>query len=134
MGSNILSEQRKWYQKTFSENDESAASVDWNSRVKQRFRFRRIARLFRPALESPSVLDVGCGGCHFHEFLSKVLEKHDYTAIDIVPEVIEESKEKHPEIDAVTRDLVEQRPGEGLDFVVLSGTLNRLPDGVDEND
>ncbi|CAM8318718.1 AdoMet_MTases domain containing protein [Candidatus Methylopumilus planktonicus] len=84
--------------------------------------------------QGSSVLDVGCGLADFYSYLIANGVNIQYTGIDIVPELIDSAKIRHPNIDLQFRDLQEEPfPKSSFDYVVCSQVFN-LGLGLDKNE
>ena len=72
-----------------------------------------------------SILDVGCGfGCMGGGFMKDNYPHIKYTGIDINPKLIEEGKNKYPELDLRCMDIIEDNFDEKFDLVCESGIFN----------
>jgi len=80
-----------------------------------------------------SVLDVGCGFADFYGHLKSRGISVNYTGIDIVPDLIERTKDTYPNLNLEVRDLQEYPfPSSSFDFVVCSQVFN-LNLGLEKN-
>lgn len=131
MSSNVADEQSELYGEKIRRHGDTTDGLIWGTRVKQQHRFEQIRAALEPDLESPSVLDVGCGTGDFHAWLQEQGIAHDYTGVDITPEVLEMASEKFDDVELVECDLAETSLSSQYDFVTLSGTLHALPESVE---
>src|SRR5262245_9232033 len=93
------------YRRHFSAFGDSAEALQL-SKEGQLFRFQKLIKV--ASLTNATILDLGCGLCHFYEFLSsQVGNNFSYTGIDITDELIAFSKKKYPELDLHTLDIFE---------------------------
>ncbi|WP_421900071.1 class I SAM-dependent methyltransferase [Maridesulfovibrio sp.] len=101
----------------------SPQTLGWGKGGRQNLRFSILAN---DVLRQPksSVLDVGCGFADLFEFLKNNGWQGQYTGIDIVPKLVEEAKERHPDakLSILGADDLGQT-GEH-DFVLASGIFN----------
>ena len=76
----------------------------------------------------PHVLDVGCGNGRFGHFLAQHLGAMRYTGVDYSPEMLQIIRERLPEAQLLTLDLVNEAPPAGpFDLVVCFGLLHHIP-------
>jgi SAM-dependent methyltransferase len=130
MSSNVVDEQADMYGESIEKHGDTTEGLIWGTRVKQRHRFQQLVSHLSPELESFSLLDVGCGTADLHAWLDERGIEHDYTGLDVTPEVLEIASEKFDDIELVECDLAEHSLDSTFDFVTLSGTLHALPDSV----
>ena len=76
----------------------------------------------------PRVLDIGCGNGRFGHFLSQHLGAMRYTGVDYSPEMLQITRERLPDAQLLSRDLVSEAPPAGpFDLVVCFGFLHHIP-------
>ena len=76
----------------------------------------------------PRVLDIGCGNGRFGHFLSQHLGATRYTGVDYSPEMLQITRERLPDAQLLSRDLVSEAPPAGpFDLVVCFGFLHHVP-------
>lgn len=109
------------YRALFLQHGEGAAVGQW-SEEGQRFRFARLAQI--APLAGKKVLEVGCGIGDLYPFLLQQCGELQYTGIDIVPELIDHARLKHPGATFHCLDLLEQEIPGAYDFVLISGVFN----------
>lgn len=82
-----------------------------------------------------SVLDVGCGLADFYAHLQTRGCQVQYTGVDLVPELVEQARTRHPGLDVRVQDIQIDPPAESsYDFVVCSQTFNlRFGDHAQDN-
>ena len=97
----------------------------WNSKESQFIRFNTLAELFEDD-EDFTILDFGCGLCHFYEFLlNKDIRLKHYTGVEINNNLIKQAIKKHPGIDIITGSVDEAiENNQNYDYVVASGVYN----------
>ena len=102
---------------------DSARGVDWGSQETQHLLFRVIRSMgIRP---DSSVLDVGCGLAHFHDFLVERGYRGSYTGVDISPALVREAGKRLPGVDLRVQDILhDPLPARSFDFVVASGIFS----------
>lgn len=100
-------------------------SLGW-TKHKQHTRFKQIAS--RMDLNNASILDVGCGFADLYDHLKTTRPdaKFEYFGIDIMPEFIEVSKEKFPEIEFCNTDLFGFKTDRKYKYIVNCGCLTYL--------
>jgi 2-polyprenyl-3-methyl-5-hydroxy-6-metoxy-1,4-benzoquinol methylase len=75
-----------------------------------------------------SLLDIGCGYGSLAKWLNNNIEEHEYHGIDIVPEFIEEARNKYTR-EGVTFDVMDLKDYQGQkDWCVLLGVVSSTPD------
>lgn len=95
----------------------------------QRFRFKKLAEI--GVLRGMRILDIGCGRADFLKYLQETVGEVDYTGIDIVPELIETSRAKHPNATFLCRDLIDEPLGESFDYAFISMVFNNNVPGME---
>ena len=76
----------------------------------------------------PRVLDVGCGNGRFGRYLQQHLGTIQYTGVDYSPEMLQITRERLPDAQLLSRDLVSEAPPAGpFDLVVCFGFLHHIP-------
>ncbi|HMX17589.1 MAG TPA: class I SAM-dependent methyltransferase [Rhodocyclaceae bacterium] len=95
----------------------------------QRFRFEKLADI--GDLGGKSVLDIGCNLGDFLPYLNARFQAVDYTGVDIVPEIIEDARKRHPGARFVCADVLDGQFSGSFDYVFISGVFNNaIPDGT----
>jgi hypothetical protein len=133
MKKDIIGEQIKIYRPNFIKYGDKPQGIFWNDAETQYLRYERLLRNFALPKKNFSIHDIGSGVCDLHKYLLEQRIEHDYIGTEIVPEMIEVSKQKYPNIRIFNRDIVNDNNVEKCDIVVLSGTLN-LPGDIDPTD
>ena len=118
------------YEKRLQEFGYSPATLGWGAQGRQEVRFSVLAA-FALSMPDSSVLDVGCGFCDLHDFLTNRGWHGRYTGIDIVPGLLEAARQRHPGLDIRQLDITDTSEAlEEYDFVISSGAFNAaLPSG-----
>lgn len=122
--------QQRLYVKKFAQFGDDPRSLSWNDRESQFLRFNHIAELFRyERSDRFSVHDIGCGLCHFKDYLQRIGRECDYSGSDIVNDFIERDREKYPGcgfyIQSIGADFEDIEPlVKGKDYYCLSGTFH----------
>jgi cyclopropane fatty-acyl-phospholipid synthase-like methyltransferase len=128
MGDSRLSHRERlhgFYAPLLVQHQEPFKKVGWGSEKGQLTRFKLLSQAMMQS-ECKTVLDVGCGLGDFAFHCSKVYGR-GYTGIDIVPEMIEAAKKRHPtgpeflECDLLTPPALGARR---FDAVVASGIFS----------
>lgn len=130
MSDPLIDAQIEIYRRSFLEHGDSPRATFNARRELQWLRFERLVDPLRAlSPERFSIHDVGAGLCDLHAFLIERGIEHDYSATEIVPEMIELARRKYPGLEIERRDLLADPPAERYDFVVTSGMFN-LPGDV----
>ncbi len=104
--------------------DKGHVILDWESEEAHLGRFD--ALLEHVDLTGQSILDVGCGIGDLLGYLKDRGIAAEYTGVDILPEMVEEARRRHPSGTFISGDLLEEiRLDEGsFDIVYSSGMFN----------
>jgi|UPI00041C01CF 2-polyprenyl-3-methyl-5-hydroxy-6-metoxy-1,4-benzoquinol methylase len=123
----IIKKQLEAYQPNFLKYGDSPKGTFQNNTTTQYERFEQLlAPLLRIKPEGFSICDIGSGVCDLHQYLLQKNIAHEYTGIEIVPEMVATAQEKYPEITLMNVDITSEEIPQRFDFVVISGTLNIL--------
>lgn len=120
-----IEETVEYYQKLYEQHGHSPKTLGWDKQ-KQYLRFGVLMSEF-VNLESPRVLDVGCGFGDLNHYLKDVFTDYTYTGIDITPELIETAKNIYSgedNIDFILGDFVSHSFDSNFDVIIASGTFN----------
>jgi ubiquinone/menaquinone biosynthesis C-methylase UbiE len=110
---------RSHYLELLRKHGDVAASAQWSSRESLERRFRQLIRI--GDLQDASILDFGCGSGHLATYLERREISVRYTGVDIVPELLELGKAKHPQHRfGELMDFSEEK----FDYVLISGVFN----------
>ena len=98
--------------------------LDWADSAGQLTRFRILAE--NVDLTGRSLLDVGCGLGDLLEYLDRAGIAADYTGVDIVPEMVEAARRRHPAGEFIVGDIFSENPflGRRFDVAFCSGLFN----------
>ena len=100
---------------------ESTRYVSWNSTNNQHLRYFQLVDNID--FNFTSVLDVGCGVGDFLEYLNiNHFSLKDYKGIDILDDMVDGAKSKHPDINVECVDVFDYF--ETHDYAVCNGTIN----------
>jgi SAM-dependent methyltransferase len=121
------------YRRLLHEQDDPSRQVGWMDRLQQFVTFEVLAEvgdLCGPG--TPSVLDVGCGLGDFYGYLRGRNFVGRYTGVDLVPELIEAARARHPGAHFIAADVLNPDLAlESHDYVVASGLFDyRTPDSA----
>jgi hypothetical protein len=122
--SKIVREQAEIYRQSFLRHGDAPEATFNTGREVQRLRFERILQHLLPLRSPFSIHDVGAGLCDLHRYLLDQGIDHQYSATDVVPEMIELARGKYPGIAVHRRDILVEEVADRHDFVVLSGVFN----------
>ena len=73
------------------------------------------------SLTKASVLEVGCGIGNLLAYMKENGFKGEYTGLDLMPEMIAQARQRHPEARYIEGDLLQMKNGEAADYVIASG-------------
>lgn len=110
---------RNHYRALLQEHGDTAAAAQYSSRESQERRYGQLARIGE--LRGARVLDFGCGSGHLATYLATRGTEVRYTGVDIVPELLEAGRLKHP---AHRFGTLDDFAGETFDYVLVSGVYN----------
>jgi SAM-dependent methyltransferase len=120
MSDAYLERLRRHYAPLLARHPADHRGVDWGSAESQRRRFEVLAAVGN--LAGASVLDVGCGLGHLHDFLAARGIGADYRGIDLLPEMVEAARRRAPDA-RFELARVGDLPGESVDYVLASGVF-----------
>jgi 2-polyprenyl-3-methyl-5-hydroxy-6-metoxy-1,4-benzoquinol methylase len=130
---------KDYHAKKFLEHGATPRGVDWNDEKEMLFRYDKMLNVLRKdflaPLDSPSMLDVGCGwgGLLGHARGKGIALR--YTGIDVVGEMIDYCRAHHAGADFIHGDVFEHKPAAPYDFVVCNAILTqRLTASITEMD
>ncbi len=124
-------EQKEIYKSSFKESGDTPGGFNWRNRATQELRFSRLLENL-DTNNSPSICDFGCGTGDLHQFLNMNKIEHEFLGLDIVPEMIELAKEKHPNAKFQLDADLKKIPDEEFDLVICSGAFY-IRGNVDQN-
>jgi SAM-dependent methyltransferase len=107
------------YHPLIKEHGDSFRAVDWGSIKGQQTRFRILSEV--SDLGNASILDVGCGIGHFVESLTTAGFAGDYKGIDLLPEMVEAARRRHPDRNFQVADISADDGNWRADYVFGSG-------------
>lgn len=118
-----------FYEEFLAEHHDDARKVAWRTRHDQELRFENLLEALDDDGEPFSILDVGCGLGDLFGYLGATGRRAEYLGIDIVPEMVERARNRHPGGRFEVLDLLAQTPSPAtFDLVVASGSLTvRVP-------
>lgn len=110
----------KHYKNLLKLHGDSAVSAQYSSRETQERRFRILADI--GDLTGAKILDFGCGSGHFLTYLlNRNVQISNYTGVDIVEELLEVGRNKHPDFQFCLFSEIDR---EMFDFVFVCGVFN----------
>ncbi|MCT6814937.1 MAG: class I SAM-dependent methyltransferase [Lysinibacillus fusiformis] len=120
---------QKHYKSLFEKYGDSHKSSQWADRESQEKRFQYLLEIADiKQLEGKKLLDFGCGTGHLATYLTEQNIDVQYIGIDIVPELLECAKVKHPESRFYS---VDEIPDEKYDYIIISVVFNnKMEDNV----
>ena len=130
----IIQDQIDTYLNNFLINKESSLGTFQNDRVTQHMRFEHIIAPFKEILnEETTFHDFGCGCCDMYEYIKLNKLKLKYSGTEIIQEMIDHARLKHPGIELYNRDVLNEKVADKYDIVVFSGGLY-LPGSIPHNE
>jgi hypothetical protein len=122
---NILKSQTKIYRENFIKHGDTPKGTFQNNLVTIEERHRQLISNLLPFLpENFTLCDLGSGTSDLHGYLLNNGIGHQYTGIEIVPEMIEASMSKYPGIRVLNCNILNEKFVEKFDVIVVSGTFN----------
>lgn len=122
----------KHYEKCFETYGDNYKGVDWPNKEDAVKRYKVMLDIipfdvyFMGKNATPSVLDFGCGLGHMYEYIKINKVNAVYTGLDMSPVFTEKCREKFPEIDFITTDLLKCEEDSlffKYDYVILNGVF-----------
>jgi SAM-dependent methyltransferase len=115
---------KEHYRDLLLRHGDTPAAAQWSSRESQERRFRNLMRV--GPIEGARLLDFGCGTGHLATYLAQAGIDVSYTGVDIVPELLETARAKHPRH---RFGELAKFAGERFDYVLVSGVFNNRQRG-----
>ena len=107
------------YQQLLGQYGDSPEASQWSSRESQEKRFEILSQI--GDLQGCHILDFGCGTGHLATYLASQNLEIQYTGVDIVDELLEVGREKHPNhCFCKITEVLDQK----FDYVIISGVFN----------
>jgi len=121
---------RSHYERSFRAHGPTAKGVDWGEKAADlACRYDKMAAVIAPGEPGPaSLLDVGCGFGGLLDHLRARGITADYTGIDVVPDMIETARARHPGARFVLGDIMTADDAGAHDYVVCNGILTQKLD------
>jgi len=113
---------KKRYSDRYKQFGYSPETLGWGKNGRQELRFSILTQI--GDLNEKSILDVGCG---FGDLCGYVMSKGlscEYTGIDIVPDLIEEGKQRFPHGEYILGDFDTHSFDKQFDYIIASGIFN----------
>jgi trans-aconitate methyltransferase len=110
---------RAYYEPRLAATDDCYEAVGYPSPEIARTRHAIICELGE--FSSASVLEVGCGIGNVLTYMKEKGFDGEYTGIDLMPEMIAQARQRHPEARFIEGDLLQMKNGEAADYVIASG-------------
>src|SRR3989338_7978954 len=118
-----------YYESLLKKHGSSHRALDWNDPLSQERRFQALTqiRYFGEYVQTPSILDVGCGLGDLFGFLKTrselIPDGFTYTGVDISPALITSARATSPAGQFDVVDIFERPPKRQFDYVVSVGAL-----------
>jgi SAM-dependent methyltransferase len=121
---------RMHYERSFRAHGATAKGVDWGECTADLVcRYDKMAAVMPAGAAGPvSLLDVGCGFGGFYEHLLARGIAVEYTGIDVVAQMIESARARHPGVRFILGDILESSEVVQYDYVVCNGILTQKLD------
>lgn len=113
------------YRRLFQLYGDSYKSAQWSDRLTQNKRFKVLCDIEN--LNGKKILDFGCGTGDLATFLKEENINVQYTGVDLVDELLECARKKHPEF---SFGKLEQFEDQKFDYILISGVFNNK---IDDN-
>lgn len=122
----------KHYEKCFETYGDNYKGVDWPNEEDAMKRYKVMLDIisfdayFSERSAAPSVLDFGCGLGHMYEYMKMNKINVSYTGLDMSSVFIGKCREKFPELDFITMDLLQCKDdclSLRYDYVILNGVF-----------
>lgn len=114
------------YRELFSKYGDSYKAAQWSDRITQEKRFEVLCQI--GDLKEKKILDFGCGTGDLATYLKKNNVNVNYYGVDIVDELLNCAKEKHPDFKF---GKLEEFYGVKFDYILISGVFNnKMVDNV----
>jgi SAM-dependent methyltransferase len=110
------------YRAALAAHGDEPAAVQWSDRDSQERRMQVLTEI--GDLSGSKVLDFGCGTGHLLTYLGRSGFTGEYVGLDLIDEMVEVARSKHPDERFVSRDVLEQDLDEDFDYVLVNGTFN----------
>lgn len=122
---NIIKSQLEVYRDNFIEHGDTPQGTHQNNLATIEERHRQLVAYLLPYLpKNFTVCDFGAGTCDLHGYLIKNGIEHQYTGIEIVPEMRDAAMIKYPKIRVVGSNFLNEHFSEQFDVILASGTFN----------
>jgi SAM-dependent methyltransferase len=118
------------YEARLREFGPSARGVDWKDEASQSLRFQVLCSSCE--LSGASLLEVGAGVGHLHDFLARRSADVRYTGIDLSAAMVEAARRRLPGVRFERRDLLDWATSERWDAVLCSGLFHVKLDAPDD--
>jgi hypothetical protein len=134
MSNDIIKNQLDAYRPNFLKHGVSPQGTFQNNNATVKERHRQLLEpLIKLRPQGFSICDIGSGLCDLHKYLIDLGIQHDYTGIEIVPEMVSIASQTYPEAKILNADFLNPSFDGQFDFIVLSGTFN-LPGSTPSED
>lgn len=122
---------RQAYRRLLQEQRDPSRQVGWSDRLQQLVAFEALAGV--GDLKRGSVLDVGCGLGDLYGYLRARGFTGQYTGVDLVPELVQAARTRHPGATFLTADILDPHLSlDPHDYVIASGLFDyRTPDSAE---
>jgi SAM-dependent methyltransferase len=122
----IIDAYRAHYAASFARHGATSRGVDWGEQSDVDLRYAKMLEVIEPhcATGKPvRVLDVGCGYGGLLDYVKSRRIVVDYIGIDLVPEMIEHARERHPDALFTVGDILSSNDPLDVDYAICNGIL-----------
>ncbi|HOW58904.1 MAG TPA: class I SAM-dependent methyltransferase [Candidatus Omnitrophota bacterium] len=109
-----------YYKRLFETHGDTPQAVQYSDQITQERRFKVLTEI--ADLNDMHILDFGCGTGHLATFLKAQDTRCSYTGVDLVQEMLDCGKKKHPEHQFLKPE--ELSKGQQFDYAFISGVFN----------
>ena len=122
----IIESYRKHYAATFARHGATSRGVDWGEWPDVHVRYEKMLEVIRARRSEaavPTLLDVGCGFGGLLDYANEHSVALDYVGIDLVPDMIEHARTRHPGARFIVGDILNAQELPRVDYAVCNGIL-----------
>ena len=122
----IVDAYRAHYAASFARHGATSRGVDWGEQGDVDLRYAKMFEVIEPqdvGRKPVTVLDVGCGYGGLLDYAKSRGIVIDYIGIDLVPEMIEHARAKHPDACFAVGDILSRSEPLEVDYAICNGIL-----------
>lgn len=128
---NPISEKfQKHHKEVFEKYGATPEGVDWSDPIEMTMRYKRLLACSDNDLEeveSPTLLDVGCGWGGLREYMNSLskYKTYDYSGIDIVTEMINHAQSKNNKDSFISGDYMQLDLRNTYDYIICNAIMTQ---------